>query len=532
MRKSIPAAEKKACLVFCLAILALFFCRLQAIPQEQKAGPEKLSLSLKECIAKALANNLDLSIEAFNPGINEASISETKEQFLPEFGLSYFNQKQTVLGSWGVEGTSYPYKLDSYSLDLTQKVVTGGSATLSFSNSMLDSGRAFQVINPSYNSEFRIRLTQPLLKGFGPKANRYGTLQAINQKDIAVSVLKSKIIQTIYDVEQAYWNLYSASENMKVQEQSLEQSREILKRNREAARVGAKSAIEVLSSEAQVAQYEDNIVFAEQQVEQAETRLKALLNLPSEAPLSARSLAPTDKPLVERMEITYEAALQRALDQRQEIIQLEKQLENNASEISYNKNQLLPQLDLSFNMWSPGQSGVKYIYQDNNPFTGIVVGKVVGSRVDALKEALKTTYRNWSINLTLNIPMGSVFSRASLARAKLAQEQSQVQLEKQKQTIGYEVAQAIKNLQNCERKIKTSAASRELQEKRLAAEMQRYQLGLGAIEWVLNYQNQLTSAKTSEIQALIDYKMAVANLERVMGTTLKTKGLKFRDYEF
>ena len=86
--------------------------------------------------------------------------------------------------------------------------------------------------------------------------------------------------------------------------------------------------------------------------------------------------------------------------------------------------------------------------------------------------------------------------------------------------------------QNAERKIVSSAASRELQEKRMAAELQRYQLGLGTIEWLLSYQRQLTNAKTTEIRAIIDYKLAVAYLEKVMGTSLKSKGLRFRDYEF
>jgi len=530
MKKQVPAAKKAALVTIFSAFLAFFFCLPQTFSQEQKA--EKLSLTLKECITSALANNLDLSIEAFNPDINDASISASKEQFLPEFGLNYYNQKQTVLGAWGVEGTSFPYKSDSYTLDLTQKVVTGGTATLSFMNSMSDSGRAFQVINPAYNSEFRLRLAQPLLKGFGPKANRYNTVQAVNQKDISVSALKAKLIQTIYDVEQAYWNLYSAIENLKVQESSLEQSREILRRNREAVRVGAKSAVEVLNSEVEVARNEDYVVSYRMQVEQDEANLKKILNLPSEAAMSARSLIPSDKPVIEKKQITYGEALQAALEQRPEIVQAERQLESNANDISYAKNQLLPQLDLMFNMWSPGQSGIKYLYQDNNPFTGILVGKVEGSRVDALKEALKTTYKNWSMNLTLTVPLGNVFSRATLTRTKIEREQSLVRLEKQKQSIAYEIAQAIKELQNSERKIKTSAASRELQEKRLAAEMQRYQLGLGTIEWLLSYQSQLTNAKIQEIQALINYKMAVANLERVMGTTLKSKGLKFRNYDF
>lgn len=530
MKKEIRVATKAALVTIFSVVLTLFFCLPQTFSQGQKA--EKLSLSLKECITSALANNLDLSIEAFNPDIDDASISLSKEQFLPEFGLNYYNQKQTVLGAWGVEGTSFPYKSDSYTLDLTQKVITGGTATVSFTNSMINTGRAFQVINPSYNSEFRLRLAQPLLKGFGPKANRYATLQASNQRDVSVSALKARLIQTIYDVEQAYWNLYSAVENLKVQESSLEQSREILRRNREAVRVGAKSASEVLNSEVEVARNEDYVLSYRMQVEQYEANLKKILNLPSTSAMSGRSIIPSDKPVVEMKQITYEEALQAALRQRQEIVQAEKQLESSANDISYAKNQLLPQLDLLFNMWSPGQSGIKYLYQDNNPFTGILVGKIEGSRVDALKEAIKATYKNWSVNFTLNVPLGNFTSRATLARAKIEQGQSLVRLEKEKQSVAYEVAQAIKELQNSERKIKTSAASRELQEKRLAAEMQRYQLGLGTIEWLLSYQSQLTNAKIQEIQALISYKMAVANLERVMGTTLEAKGLKFRDFEF
>jgi outer membrane protein len=500
--------------------------------QDVKPAATALPLTLKDCLAKALAENLDLSIEAYNPALDDASISASKEQFLPQFGLGYSNQKQTMLGGWGVEGTSYPYKYDSYSLNLTQKVVTGGSATLSFNNSATNTGRAFQVINPSYNSIFQLNLTQPLLKGFGPRVNRLATLQAINQKDISVASLKARLIQTVYDVEDAYWNLYSALENVDVQTSALEQSRAILKRNEEGARIGAKSSIDVLNSQTEVAQYEDGLVAARLAVDQAEARLKKILNQPADSPLSARSLRPSDKPAVEKKAILFEDALKAALEQRPEMVQSQKELENNADLISYNKNQLLPELNLTFNLWSPGQSGVKYLYDNGNAFTGTIIGQVTGSRMDALKEALKMTYKNWSVNVSLSVPLASLFSRANLAKAKLAQDQIKLQMEKQKQTIAYEVTGAIQNLRNAERKIASSTAARELQEKRLAAEMQKYQLGLGSIEWLLSYQRQLVTARMTEIRAQIDYKLAVAALERVMGTSLKSKGLKFREYEF
>ncbi len=530
MRQRISAMSKTAA-AFCLAVLLLQLTGLtQAFSQEKK--PQALALTLNECIARALANNLDLSLEAFNPEIQDASISVAKERYLPEFSLGYFNQKQTIQSPWGLEGTSYLSKFDRYYVSLTQRVVTGGSATLSFSNSMTDQTRAFTQINPAYNSTIQLNLSQPLLKNFGPKVNRTEMIQAVHQKDMSMAGLKSRLIETVYSVEEAYWNLYSAVENLSVQESSLDQSREILKRNQEAARIGTKSAIELLASEAEVAAYEDSLVLARQQAEQAESRLRSLLNLPAEAPISGLTLSPSEKPVIEKKEITYEEALKVALAQRPEMAQADTKLEIEADNISFYKNQLLPQLDLSLSAWSPGQSGIKSLYLDDNPLTGIVVGKVEGSRLDSMKEALKRTYKNWSVNLTLSVPLANVFSRANLAKAKIQREQSLVQLEKQKQAIAYEVAEAIKLLLSSERKIKTSAANRELQEKRLEAEIQRYQLGLVGSEWLFTYQRQLTTAKTSEIRALIDYQIAVANLERIMGTSLRNKGIRFRDYEF
>ncbi|MEW5900501.1 MAG: TolC family protein, partial [Acidobacteriota bacterium] len=415
MRRQISAVTVAMATAFLLAFLALPLSSIQAFTQEPKT--EKLSLTLKECIARALANNLDLAIEAFSPDIDDASISESREKYLPELGLGYGDRKQTVQSPWGLEGTSFLYRYDNYSVRLSQRLVTGGSATLSFSNSMTDSTRAFTQINPAYNSTIQLSLTQPLLKDFGPKANRIDTLRAINQRELSISALNSKVIQTIFDVESAYWNLYSAIENLRVREYALEQSREIHRRNQEGERMGTKSAIDVLSSEAEVAQYEDSVVSARLVVEQNEARLGEILNLPVGAPpVTSQPVVPSDKPLIEKKDITYEEALKMALGQRPEITQFENQLENNANDISYYKNQALPQLDLNFETWSPGQSGIKLIYKDNNPLTGIVVDRIVGSRVDATKEALRRTYKNWSVNLNLTVPLGNVFSRASLAK--------------------------------------------------------------------------------------------------------------------
>jgi outer membrane protein len=241
---------------------------------------------------------------------------------------------------------------------------------------------------------------------------------------------------------------------------------------------------------------------------------------------------PADTPVSKTEEVADDEALQIALAERPEMAQSDNELENSTDAVGYFRNQLLPDLSLTFTTWSPGQSGIKSIYDNNNPFTGQIIGKIMGSRMDAVNEALKRTYKNWSVNLNLTVPFANIFTRSLLAKAKAEQEQTKVRLEKQKRTIASEVAGAIRSLRNAEKKIKSSAVSREFQEKRLAAELRRYQLGMGTIEWLLTYQRQWANARTSEIRAEIDYRLAVANLERVMGTNLKAKGLKFRDFEF
>jgi outer membrane protein len=509
----------------------LLLMNLSFLPSQENKT-EKPALSLRECIVQALANNLALSVEVFNPAMQEAAAAAAREQFLPQFGASYRKQNMTSLGVWGLQGTSYPYRFNDYAFTLTQKVVTGTTAVLDVGNSSSTTGQKYSVINPSYNGTIQLTITQPLLKGFGPKVNRATTYQAQRQMESATAALKARVLQTLYDTEQAYWNLYNDLENMKVQESSLEQSREVLKRAKEGERIGNQSAIDVLNAETAVAGWEDGLVSARLRADQSESSLRKILNLPPIAPDSTERLALSDKPAIEKIDITYEKALAAALVHRPEIIQAEKQIAINTSQVSFQTNQLLPQLDLTLNGWSQGQSGVKYIYENGDPINGSLIGTIVGSRWDSFKQALKGTYKSWSAYLSLTIPIADVFSRASLTQVKLQKEQSLADLESQKQTVSFDVAETLKQLRNAEMRMQSSAASRALQEKRLAAVIQRYQLGLIDSQWVFEYQRQLAAARTSEVQAVIDYRIAAARLERVMGTTLETKGLKFRDYEF
>ena len=506
----------------------------------QTPKPEPRPLSLADCIRKALEANLDLAIEAINPEMDLASVAEAREKYLPEFGLSSNYLDQDIPSSWGLEGPTIKTKMDYYQFGVTQRTPLGTELDVGLSTRKTDTSRAYPIVNPAYYSEFRLNLRQPLLRDFGFKANRYESTKARRQLDVSEAALKTTLVQTIYGVEEAYWNLYYARESLRVMEMSLAQSRETLKRNTDAARIGTKSAVEVLSAETEVAGYEDRILSARLQAEKTENRLKSLINIPVAGPEAGAaaaekdfvSIRPADKPEAEKRAVTFEDALATAVAERPELARTDAMIANAATDVGYYKNQLLPRLDLNLSLWSPGQSGVKYVYLDNNPLTGIILDTIIGSRGQSFKDMFKMAYGNLSLNFTLTLPLSNFVSRAGLARARLAQDQARLQLEKERQTIEVEVAEAVKDLEVSATRIATSAHYRELMEKRVQAETQRYDLGLVGSEWLFTYQRNLAQAKADEIRAVIDYRIALAALDRAMGTTIRTKGLKFKGYEF
>jgi len=525
---SFTGGEKMKKLFCAVGVLILGICFLFA--QEQKT--EEIRLTLQECLEMALEKNLDISVSAIDPEIQEFSLRRSKEIFWPRLTFGYNNWQRNQLGTWWVQGTEYTTNTNSYDFGIEQNIVTGGRYSLSLTNSTTDTTQSLVTINPSYSGELRFELNQPLLKNFGPKINRRDIRKGRNQIDISTYGLKSTIQQKIYDVEEVYWRLVSAIESLKVNESRLVYSQEQLKKTKGAARIGSKTATDVLDAETNVANWEDNIIRYRSQVQIAEDNLRSILNLPVDEAETFPRIVPTDRPEVIKKEITFDEALNTALEQRPEIASKDKEIENSSIDVGYFKNQLLPELNLSFWLYYPGQSGDRILYLNNDPFTGIRVGVEEGSRSDYMKDILGFKYDNWYIAMNLTIPLENILSRASLAESKLQKEKKLLEKEKLYKGIYNEMVQVFKELKNNESRLETSARYRELLEKKLEAAEEKYRLGALSSDWLYTYQRDMANARVSEIGAIIDYKLSVAKLEKLMGVNLRTKNLKFRDFDF
>jgi outer membrane protein TolC len=134
------------------------------------------------------------------------------------------------------------------------------------------------------------------------------------------------------------------------------------------------------------------------------------------------------------------------------------------------------------------------------------------------------------LGLTFSLPLANVFSRASVAQARLNLRQSMLDLENQKDQIYVEVKNAVRSVDANYKRILAYTRARELAEQKLAAEEEKLRVGMSTNYMVLSYQRDLATARISELNSIVSYNISIAALEKSMGTNLQSKNIKLTDY--
>ena len=505
------------CLLVILAAAAL------APAQEKK----EVALTLEESIIKALRNNLNLAVEVYSPRIAEASLSRAREIFLPQFNVNYGRNRTEQPSTWWLQGSeTLTSTLNDYTVGLTEQVPWGGNLSVSLAGYKSTNNQRFQLINPIYSTTLRFNFSQPLLRGFGYDISRQQILVARNNLAASESQLQAALVDTVYLVEEAYWNYVYAIENLKVKEQSLALGRDLLAKTRKEVEFGAQAPIEVLNAEATVAQREADILVADALVKKSEETLRAVINLGAEADMMGSWVVPSDKPVFRPQTVTLEEALNAAQARRPDLRIAQTTIETRQLNFRVARNQLLPQVDLNLSYWSPGISGDRLIIAGDDIFNPVIIGTEKGSASESLKDAMKFGYSNWDIGLTVTVPLGDVLSRANYAQARLELDQSLAALKIKEQQVFLDVSDAVRSVETDAKKVEAFRVARELAARRLEAEMKKLGVGLTTNYFVLQYQEQLAAARSNEIRALVDYNLSLARLEKVTGKTLESRHIE------
>lgn len=491
-----------------------------------------VSLTLEDCILKAMEGNLQVAVEEYNPRLADASVVQAKGIFFPQLDLTYGKNNTESPSYWWLQGEeNIESRFSDYAVKISQLIPTGGNVSLSWDGYRSETNEGFQLINPRYGSTLEFEFTQPLLKNFGVRINRKEILIARNNREISRSQFRTLLMDTIYSVQESYWNLVYAIEDHKVKHRSLQLARDLLAKNRREVEVGKLAPLEILNAETEVAQREADILQAAALIKSREDMLKNILNLMEGEGPDLRKIRPLDDPRFKLFEIRLTDAIETALINRPDLMADRTQMETRNLNVDVAKNQMLPGLDLTFSYWSPGISGDRVLYLNGDPFLGIVIGKEKGKASQAARDAFRNLYANWSVGLTLSVPLSRLINRSEVVKARMELEQGRLELESRKKQIILEIRDAVRAVETNAKRVEAYRLARELAERRLRAEEKKLSVGLATNYFVLQYQEESANARSMEIKALVDYNLALAQYEKSAGISLLNRNIKISRFE-
>lgn len=502
---------------------------------------EKKDLSLKEAIYHALKNNLDLQVQMTDTELSRKALKINKAIFIPSFdinGRSTSSETPTesalnlLSGEKGKKGIYESDRL-SMSIGVSQQLPIGGTANFALLTTKSEVNDLTANPNPSLYSYAQFNLSQPLLKNFGFTATKREIYIAANNLKMAKHQLRQNIIDLVYNVEQAYWNLVYAYQNLDATKTALKRAQDLLKQNEIKVRVGSAAPIEILTAKADVASNESLVIQAERSIQTAEEALKRILNMSKDPSV----IVPTDKPEVKKIPVDFNGFLLEALNTRPDMERAKLDLENYKIRVKYARNQLLPDLQLTFTYYTTGRGGTKYVYADDwRPYypgfdPDIHIEDIVKTTLgDTFKDVFKNLYKNYEIGLRLQIPLLFSREKAELAQARINMKRALLSLKNVENTVHSEVKEVMKELEANAKLVEADKIALELQGERLKAEEKRLSVGLSTNFIVLDYQRQFANAQTQALRSVIDYTMTLARINRILARTFKAYDIKLTDF--
>jgi outer membrane protein TolC len=489
-----------------------------------------LPLSLNDAIRKTLENNNDIEVSRDDVRFAETQLRSLEGVYDPVFSITPTYDKRinpvTSIFAGGIRGTVSTTTW-SWSPQITKQFGTGGgNYTVSFSNSKIITSATNSTLNPFYSSNLALQFTQPLLRDRSIDTYRRSIRiqkKAIEQSD---SDFRQRTIQIISQVQAAYWNLVFALRNQQNQLDSLELSRQNMRNIEAQISAGAKAPLDRAQVQTDIATREANLFIATQAVSQAENTLKQLMLHDPLAPEWTAQLTPTDSPAFDLSPVNLTASLEDAHKNRNELRRLNLQKEINGIDLQYFRNQTKPQVDLVGTLASTGLAGTPVFCDPTPPnICPLVPTNLIGGYGQDLNNLSRIKTRNVTVGVAISLPLHNTTAKANLAGARIQRDQLAASYRSQDQAIEMDVRNAAQAVDTAQKRVVASRQARESAEQQLAGEQKLYEVGRSTTFLLLQRQNELTNARTSELAAQTDYNKALADLQRATASTLRVNNV-------
>lgn len=357
---------------------------------------------------------------------------------------------------------------------------------------------------PEYTTFAGFRLTQPLLKGFGPAANMAPVRVARLDRKIGWYDWEAQVIDSLQSTVLAYYDLYFAWENVRAQESLLASSRLLETGNIERLNAGRMRPLDVIQAQASVASSLTRVFSAYEQVIAANAALKRLVfaNPPEvDDVLFVPSGLPDAKPPGENRMTLIGTAFRNRPEYQKAVAEVERE----GVRVRFARNQALPEVNLV------GTYGV-------NGLDGDYGG--------AISRAFDGQGQTFSAGVVVSVPLGFVKERATLSSAKLRQQQALLTLQQAGLNIHIDVDAALSLVESASLQREVALKATKYARESLNAEQKLLETGKSTTLNVVQVQAGLAQAQTRELDAELNYFRALVRLEVSSGTLLDGLGVQ------
>jgi outer membrane protein TolC len=559
---------------------------------EQLVRDGKLYLSLKDAIDLALEDNLDLAIARYNLPIANTDILRTEAggffrgvntgvvQGTPGGGVGGFGTGapgagaggttsgaggagagasglvQSTLGT-GTAVSSYDpfigltggnehqtspvanrqiYGVSSLQLNTTQvnaffteAFPTGTTVNFSFGNSRQTTNSPYFNLSPSLSSTFRFQIQQELLAGFGFGPNLRYLRIARNNKKISDIAFRDQVIATVTQIENIYWDLVSAYEQTRVNEQSFAFAQQTLENAKKQLQLDSVPAMEVMRAEAEVSKRDQDLTVARTSLQLQETLMKNAVTKSLDDPvLEAMPLVPTDAQMdtvAMQTPPPIQDLILQAQHNRPELAESDIDLVNRQISRRAARNALLPSLSLIGFYGGSGLAGpLNPVYN-----LGENISNVPIDFAGALQNAFNNSSPDYYVGVNLSIPIRNRVAKADQYRSELEYRQAELRLEQLKKQVRIEVRNAQYALAQIGARVGAARKARDLAQRTFEITKKEQDLGSGSSYQTLAAQRDLALAELDLVGAMTTYQKAKVELDRATGTTLEHNGILIQD---
>ncbi|MCF3651888.1 TolC family protein [Synoicihabitans lomoniglobus] len=473
---------------------------LATVSFAQDTAPASLPvLTLEEVVAQALDQNFSLEIQRFSSETAAAAVDVADADYDPRFqvtastGVTQQAQPSSTLD--GVTSVGPRSDTGNIRAGVSQKIVTGATVEAGANLRRSKSNSRNALLNPAYNSDVSLSVSQPLLRGFGKSINQAAIARARLGVERADLDFKSAVLDVVRNVEAAYFNLAFARQQLAVREFSLNVAQELLNENEAKRETGVATDLDVLQAQVGVANANRNVLLAQQTVSDREDALKALISrFELDQPLGPIELGEISVPSV-----SFDRSYQLARTNRPDYASTALSVEQLRLDERTAKNSRKATLDLG---------------------ADVGLNSIDGNAGDSTSNVWNGDGYSWQVDLQLIVPWGFRAEKARHAQAVAALGREETRLVQLEQSIMVDVRAAIRSVQTNAESLRISQLATQLSQDQFDLEKARFDAGLSTFRRVQEAQEDLDTARVNELQAAVALRVAQADLARLEGSSL------------